>query len=546
MPDLKNNLKETQIYDNVAIVPIVNIINETLETQDSNNIDDEPMLQDVNSTTNLLGLARAESEAGFLKAETNLSKASSQTSIESSLKYGDNIDMIPLMPVTSNIQINQLVPESSHKPSEERWYSILIQVIFPFFIAGFGMVGSGVVLDTVKHWPLFLNIKAIFTLIPALSGLKGNLEMTLASRFSTQVNLGLIKDKSTIMSAVLGNLALTQAQAIVVGFSASIGALILEFFTKDTSIKFDYQNGLVLIAGCMSTASFASLVLAGLMMYIIIISKKFNINPDNIATPIAASLGDLVTIGILAYLCTFLFEIKSMLWIHILIIISFLVLIPIFIYYAYHNDFVKDALRNGWVPILLAMAISSAGGFIMGFAIDNFDDVAIFQPVVNGVGGNLVAIFASRLSTALHKTSDQGTIPSWAPKKWYLYFSQTFFGKSNPESDTGLILALLSIPGHLIFYFIITKIKVLQGKEVNPAILTPSFVSFYTSVAILQVVLLLLICYWLVHLTWRKNMNPDNVCIPYLTAIGDLLGTAFLAICFYTLYAAGETRLKTS
>lgn len=62
----------------------------------------------------------------------------------------------------------------------------------------------------VQHWPLYVNIKAIFTLIPALLGLKGNLEMTLASRFSTQVNLGKIKDKPTILSAVLGNFALTQ------------------------------------------------------------------------------------------------------------------------------------------------------------------------------------------------------------------------------------------------------------------------------------------------------------------------------------------------
>jgi solute carrier family 41 len=41
-----------------------------------------------------------------------------------------------------------------------------------------------------QHWELFKAITAIFTLIPALLGLKGNLEMTLASRFSTQVYMG--------------------------------------------------------------------------------------------------------------------------------------------------------------------------------------------------------------------------------------------------------------------------------------------------------------------------------------------------------------------
>lgn len=62
-------------------------------------------------------------------------------------------------------------------------------------------------------------------------------------------------------------------------------------------------------------------------------------------------------------------------------------------------------------------------------------DIAVFQPVVNGVGGNLVAIFASRLSTVLHLTSTQGSIADWTPSKWFLYPFDTFFGKkSNLQS----------------------------------------------------------------------------------------------------------------
>jgi solute carrier family 41 len=44
------------------------------------------------------------------------------------------------------------------------------------------------------------------------------------------------------------------------------------------------------------------------MMFIIIVSEKYHINPDNIATPIAASLGDLVTLAILSYLGTGLYD----------------------------------------------------------------------------------------------------------------------------------------------------------------------------------------------------------------------------------------------
>ena len=44
------------------------------------------------------------------------------------------------------------------------------------------------------------------------------------------------------------------------------------------------------------------------MVAVIVLSKKLNINPDNIATPIAASLGDVTTLGLLAWLGSILYE----------------------------------------------------------------------------------------------------------------------------------------------------------------------------------------------------------------------------------------------
>ena len=40
---------------------------------------------------------------------------------------------------------------------------------------------------------------------------------------------------------------------------------------------------------------------------------------------------------------------------------------------------------------------------------------------------------------------------------------------------------------------------------------------------------------WLVHLLWRRGSDPDNSAIPYLTAVGDLLGTVLLALAFLVL-----------
>lgn len=43
--------------------------------------------------------------------------------------------------------------------------------------------------------------------------------------------------------------------------------------------------------------------------------------------------------------------------------------------------------------------------------VTSYKGIAVYQPVINGVGGNLVSIQASRLSTTLHKESQLGVLP---------------------------------------------------------------------------------------------------------------------------------------
>ena len=77
-----------------------------------------------------------------------------------------------------------MVPDSD--PGMSRFYDVKslynIQVTPPYLCAGLGMVGAGLVLDAVQYWPVFRRLPELFIMVPALIGLKGNLEMTLASR----------------------------------------------------------------------------------------------------------------------------------------------------------------------------------------------------------------------------------------------------------------------------------------------------------------------------------------------------------------------------
>lgn len=106
-------------------------------------------------------------------------------------------------------------------------------------------------------------------------------------------------------SMVISNLGLVQCQAIVVGLLASLFAMVMGFLPEDG--KFDLDHGLLLCASSLVTASVASFTLGIVMIGVILGSRKFQVNPDNVATPIAASLGDLTTLALLSWISSILF-----------------------------------------------------------------------------------------------------------------------------------------------------------------------------------------------------------------------------------------------
>ncbi|KYM82050.1 Solute carrier family 41 member 1 [Atta colombica] len=395
---------------------------------------------------------------------------------------------------------------------DETVWSISIQMFIPFLLAGFGMVAASLLLDVVQHWPVYQVVSEVYILVPALLGLKGNLEMTLASRLSTQANLGQMDTTKQQWTLVMGNLALIQCQAMVVGLLASLAAVILGWIPE---AHFDIHHGLLLCASALITASVASFVLGLVMVAVILLSRRMNINPDNVATPIAASLGDLTTLALLSWIASILYKaIGSAPWAAPLLIAYCVFITPVWGYIAARNPFTKEVLDYGWTPVISAMLISSLGGLILDYTISSYKGIAVFQLVINGVGGNLVAVQASRISTSLHKDYHTGV-----QKTLNICISpfHAFFAKGG-HARTARVLLMMVIPGHLIFSYTISYLQ-----------------AGHTSV-----ILLLYIAQLMVIWMWTRGMDPDSSAIPYLTAAGDLIGTALLGIAFHILYAIGD------
>ncbi|XP_007251462.2 solute carrier family 41 member 1 [Astyanax mexicanus] len=417
-------------------------------------------------------------------------------------------------------------------PLKETSFSIGLQVVFPFLLAGFGTVAAGMVLDIVQHWKVFAEVNEVFILVPALLGLKGNLEMTLASRLSTAANIGQMDTAKEMWKMIMGNLALIQVQATVVGFLASIAAVIFGWIPEG---NFKMGHAVLLCASSVATAFIASLLLGLVMIGVIIASRKVGINPDNVATPIAASLGDLITLSLLAGISTGLYkELDYNEYANPVVCVFFIALTPVWVLIARKIPSTREVLYSGWEPVIIAMAISSVGGLILDKTVTdpNFAGMAVFTPVINGVAGNLVAVQASRISTYLHMNGLPIAEPNPSPQKCPTPCS-TFFG-SGVNSRSARVLFLLVAPGHLVFLYTINSMR---GGHTT---LTYIFIAFYLAAALLQVMILLYLADWMVQWMWKRGMDPDNFSIPYLTALGDLLGTGFLALCFHILWLIGD------
>lgn len=59
----------------------------------------------------------------------------------------------------------------------------------------------------------------------------------------------------------------------------------------------------------------------------------------------------------------------------------------------------------------IAFFCCSLGGLVLDTAVEDYAGFVVFQPIINGIGGNLVSVQCSRISTMLHKTSIPGLIP---------------------------------------------------------------------------------------------------------------------------------------
>lgn len=158
---------------------------------------------------------------------------------------------------------------------------------------------------------------------------------------------------------------------------------------------------------------------------------------------------------------------------------------------------------------ILSIVIGTFGGILLNTRVESFIAIPVllsFIPVINGVGGNILSIFGSRLGSALHLGSVRG-FDREMRKSIYVFV---------------VISVLVFTAMALTIYF--TNSYFYGEALAMKIIILPVLAGFMLIGSLLPVTVLIALA------AFRLGMDPDNVVVPLITTIADLAGVVFLLL----------------
>ncbi|GAA5834746.1 hypothetical protein JCM3766R1_003225 [Sporobolomyces carnicolor] len=421
-----------------------------------------------------------------------------------------------------------------------------------FFLVLIGAILTGQLLDRLQSWRVFIRIEELFILVPILLNLKGNLEMNLAARFSTSAQIGELDLRRTRRALVLGNLALLQVQALIVSLISGLLAFLLGLASRNgvhhglqhpfhkgmigtddqgNDLRGGYFEALLVLCVSMLAASISSGVLGSFMCGLVVLCRRFKVNPDNVSTPIAAVLGDVVTLIILGGLASLFAKFMGTI-ISTLVFLCLVVAIVVNLYITFRNAYVQELLSVGWAPLFIAMAISSGTGVVLETYVNAYTGFSLLAPIFTALSAAPASIFVARTTTILHSSSSYLTLAAANSHQEVDECEKDRreagrgAGARRAESFwfTGVVLGACGA--------FVMEMAWLFGWTTGQVPRNWVFGLAYTIVACVQTLIGLVIARQGSMLLWRFDYDPDVYALPLLSSFLDVSGQLLLVVAF--------------
>jgi mgtE-like transporter len=182
------------------------------------------------------------------------------------------------------------------------------------------------------------------------------------------------------------------------------------------------------------------------------------------------------------------------------------------------TDWTVRAIMRAALPVLLVLTLVEIGsGLVLGsFEADllRYPTLLVLVPVTIGTAGNLGSVLAARLSTAFHL----GTL-SFSPDDDMLA----------GNAVATVLLALTVFPVIGVGAWALTSLTV--GAALGPGTVLLVAVLSGAALAVIAVVVTAIATYG----AYRFELDPDDVVIPVVTNVCDVLGVVVLFLVAQTL-----------
>lgn len=384
-------------------------------------------------------------------------------------------------------------------------FTIIKQSLFALIICAFADIIAGIYLTSMIDFLILLP--GILTMLPAAIDMRGNVYASMGSRLSTGLHTGEItpslRGSKLITENVYSSLIQTVIMAAVIAFFAMIGGIIL----GNQTIGFIHLFFISLFASLIAAIG---LILTTILVAILSFKKGFD--PDNVSSPLIASIGDILNVaslfvvGIISFSLGTTFMLISSLLLTIVIVL--------FSFYSVRNSYyAMRILKESMGFLALCALLSTLAGSVLDKNLEFigvFPLLLVLAPLFNAENGNIGSILSARISTSFHLGRSEIT---FFPKFDILKeFSYTF------------VITLLLFPILAIIAY---------GMSTISSIPQMSFWNLFKIsifVAIMSSIVGMLTSYYLTYISIKTNIDPDNVVIPLLTSIMDISSVSVLIL----------------
>ncbi len=351
------------------------------------------------------------------------------------------------------------------------------------FVGG-GVLGKNFEMIS-KSYPLLLVI------LPGLSDLRGNVFGAMASRMTTALHLG--KVRRILDREVTTNISMAIGSSKI--------PLIVLWIAGVLKLGFSYSTLVVLLI-VIASALVIGFLLGYSTAFITIFPYRWGADPDMIAAPLITSVADVITIPTLVYLIFFYEDYPPLFYIFTAVmLVLFIVMLMKSNYNKEHLKAFKEVATVltilGIVEIFSGSTLESYSGLISKAII-----LSVMYPSILDSVGNFASIAAATTSTRLNLSGSD------ALKNREFYF------------DVGALILLTPLIGLFTNYIAIhvTRFIGYHGSLIWP------FILGYPFLVLANIVIGVLVAY----ISHRFDIDPDNVAIPTVTTISDVMGTLFV------------------